>query len=103
MRVLQSEVIHAVFISTDPIKAFASDMPSLGSMKGYMKLIEQGVTGSENICPEHIAFLSREIPNIEGLVNLESLVGEEEIMFVGFPLKIQDGNGAPMRAAALVY
>lgn len=93
----------AEYLAEIPIKAFASDMPSLGSMKGYMKLLEQGMTGSENICPEHIAFLSREIPNIEGLVNLESLVGEEEIVFVGFPLKVQDGNGAPMRAAALVY
>jgi len=52
---------------------------------------------------KHIAFLSGEIPNIEGLVNLERLAGEEEIVFVGFPLKIRDGNGAPMRAAALVY
>ena len=93
----------AEYLAQIPIKAFASDMPSLGSMKGYMKLLERGVTGSENICPEHIAFLSREIPNIEGLVNLESLIGEEEIVFVGFPLKIRDGNGAPMRAAALVY
>jgi kynurenine formamidase len=36
-------------------------------------------------------------------VNLESLVGEEEIVFVGFPLKFEDGDGGPMRAAALVY
>jgi kynurenine formamidase len=93
----------AEYLARIPIKAFASDMPSLGSMKGYMKLMEQGLTGSENILPEHISFLSREIPNIEGLVNLESLVGEEQIVFAGFPLKIRDGNGAPMRAAALVY
>ena len=93
----------AEYLAQIPIKAFASDMPSLGSMKGYMTLLEQGVTGSNNVFPEHIAFLSREIPNVEGLVNLERLVGEEEIVFVGFPLKIQDGNGAPMRAAALVY
>jgi arylformamidase len=93
----------AEYLAGIPIKAFASDMPSLGSMKGYGKLIEQGMRGSESILPEHIAFLSRDIPNIEGLVNLESLVGEEEIVFVGFPLKIKDGNGAPLRAAALVY
>jgi kynurenine formamidase len=93
----------AEYLAGIPIKAFASDMPSLGSMKGYLKLMEQGLKGSESILPEHIALLSRDIPNIEGLVNLESLAGEEEIVFVGFPLKIQDGNGAPMRAAALVY
>ena len=93
----------AEYLAQIPIKAFASDMPSLGSMKGYMKLVEQGVKGSDNVFPEHIAFLSRDIPNIEGLVNLERLVGETEIVFAGFPLKIQDANGAPLRAAALLY
>ena len=39
----------------------------------------------------------------EGLVYLESLVGEKEIVFVGFPLKFEDGDGAPLRATALVY
>jgi kynurenine formamidase len=93
----------AEYLAGIPIKAFASNMPSLGSIKRYFQLIEEGLTGSENIAPEHYAFLSRDIPNIEGLANLESLVGEEEIVFVGFPLKIKDGNGAPLRAAALVY
>jgi kynurenine formamidase len=36
-------------------------------------------------------------------VNLESLVGEEEIVFVGSPLKFKDSDGGPMRVAALVY
>ena len=93
----------AEYLANIPIKAFASDMPSLGSITRFLELIERGLTDSENLFPEHIAFLSRDIPNIEGLVNLESLVGEEEIVFVGFPLKIEDGNGAPIRAAALVY
>ncbi len=93
----------AEYLANVPIKAFASNMPSLGNVKRYFQLIEEGRTGSENIFPEHYAFLSRDIPNIEGLANLESLLGEEEIVFVGFPLKIKDGNGAPLRAAALVY
>jgi len=93
----------AEYLASIPIKAFASNIPSLGSVKRYFQLIEEGLTGSENIFPEHYAFLSRDIPNIEGLANLESLIGEEEIVFVGFPLKIKDGNGAPLRAAALVY
>ena len=93
----------AEYLAGIPIKAFASNMPSLGSVKRYFQLIEEGLTGSENIFPEHYAFLSRDIPNFEGLANLESLVGEEEIVFVGFPLKIKDGNGAPLRPAALLY
>ncbi len=93
----------AEYLAEIPVKAFASDMPSLGSIAGYFALIEEGKTGSENIAPEHYAFASRDIPIIEGLVNLESLVGEEEIVFVGFPLKFEDGDGGPMRAVALVY
>lgn len=93
----------AEYLASIPVKAFASDMPSLGSIKRYYQLMEQGLKGSENFFPEHYAFLSREIPNIEGLVNLESLLVEKHIVFVGFPLKIQNGNGGPMRAAALIY
>jgi kynurenine formamidase len=93
----------AKYLAEIPVKAFASDMPSLGSISRYLALIEDGKTGSETIFPEHYAFASRNIPNIEGLVNLESLVGEEEIVFVGFPLKFEAGDGGPMRAAALVY
>ena len=93
----------AEYLAGIPVKAFASDMPSLGSISRYRALIEEGKTGSETIFSEHYAFASRDIPGIEGLVNLESLVGEEEIVFVGFPLKFEDGDGGPMRAAALVY
>jgi len=93
----------AEYLAGIPVKAFASDMPSLGSISRYLALIEEGKTGSENVFPEHYAFASRDVPSIEGLVNLESLVGEEEIVFVGFPLKFEDGDGGPMRAATLVY
>ncbi len=93
----------AEYLAGIPVKAFASDMPSLGSISRYRALIEEGKTGSETIFSEHYAFASRDIPGIEGLVNLQSLVGEEEIVFVGFPLKFEDGDGGPMRAAALVY
>ena len=93
----------AEYLASIPIKAFASDMPSLGGIRNYYKLAEEGVTGSENFLPEHYAFLSREIPNIEGLVNLEEIVNEKNVVFAGFPLKIKDGNAGPLRPAALVY
>lgn len=93
----------AEYLANIPIKAFTSDMPGLCSLRRLYELLEEGVTGSQNVLPEHYAFLSRDIPAIEGLVNLESLVDKENVFFVGFPLKIKNGNGAPMRAAALVY
>jgi kynurenine formamidase len=36
------------------------------------------------------------------LVNLESLPKESNFMFYGFPLKIQSGDGSPVRAIAMV-
>lgn len=93
----------AEYLANLPVRAFATDMPSLGGMKHYMELAARGVEGSEHFMPEHFAFLSRDIPVVEGLVNLEAIVDERNVVFVGFPLKIKDGNGAPMRAAALIY
>jgi kynurenine formamidase len=93
----------AEYLAQIPIKAFASDIPSLGSIRGYLDQIESGKKGSENILPEHYAFLSRGIPNIEGLSNLERLVGEKEFVLVAFPLKVEDGDGSPVRPAALLY
>ena len=63
----------AEYLAELPVKAFASDMPSLASMSLYSALIDEGKTGSETIFSEHYAFASRDVPAIEGLVNLESL------------------------------
>lgn len=93
----------AEYLATLPVKAFGTDMPSLGGIRNYLVLAAQGVQGSEQFLSEHFAFLSRDIPVIEGLVNLEAVVNEPNVVFVGFPLKIKDGNGAPIRAAALIY
>lgn len=42
------------------------------------------------------------ITHIEGLCNLERLVGKGEFLFVGLPLKIRNGTGGPMRAVAVL-
>jgi kynurenine formamidase len=51
----------------------------------------------------HLSFLSRRIPCIEQLHNVEALLGEKDAVFVWLPVKIQDGNGSPIRAAAFIY
>jgi kynurenine formamidase len=38
----------------------------------------------------------------ENLANLHELVGVGRFRFIAFPLKIQGGTGAPVRAVALV-
>lgn len=93
----------AEYLATLPVKLFATDMPSLAGLKHLTKLIAKGGTGPSFYAPEHYAFLSRGIPSIEGLAHLERVVAEKSVVFVGFPLKIRDGNAGPLRAAALVY
>ncbi|MBV9786208.1 MAG: cyclase family protein [Acidisphaera sp.] len=38
--------------------------------------------------------------HMEGLVNLDQLVGRGRFRFIGFPLKIKGGTGSPIRAVA---
>lgn len=92
----------AEWLARLPVKAFATDMPSLASLRRVPELFRTGKSAAE-VAPEHLAFLSREIPAIEGLTNLESLVGESNVVFVGFPLKVKDSDGGLMRAVGLVY
>ena len=38
--------------------------------------------------------------HMEGLMNMEQLVGKGRFRFIGFPLKIRGGTGSPIRAVA---
>ena len=93
----------AEYLASLPVKAFATDMCCLMSYENLDQRLKAGLTGSENVFPEHYAFMSRGIPAIEALVNVEDIIGEEHVVFVGFPLKLEGGTGGLMRAAALVY
>ena len=93
----------AEYLATLPVKAFATDMCCLMGWDDLEQRLAAGVKGSENTLPEHYAFMSRAIPAIEGLVNVERLIGEENVIFVGFPLKLKGATGGLMRAAALLY
>jgi arylformamidase len=94
----------AEYLATIPVGLFATDMPSLAGLKNLSAIFAKGVLkGTKEMAPEHYAFASRDVPSIEGLVNLEKIVNEPQVVFIGFPLKIKDGNAGPMRAAALLY
>ena len=93
----------AEYLATLPVRAFATDMCCLMSFDDLEQRVEAGLEGSENVLPEHYAFMSRGIPAIEALVNAEELIGEEHVVFVGFPLKLEGGTGGLMRAVALLY
>lgn len=50
--------------------------------------------------PAHMACVDRDILNMENLVNLASIVNST-FKFIGLPLKIKGGTGAPIRAIAI--
>jgi len=93
----------AEYLAALPVKALGTDGLSVDSFMRVNRLAADGAKGYETLLPVHHAFLPRGIPVIEGLVNLDALLGESNAAFVGFPLKVPDGDGSPIRAAALLY
>lgn len=88
------------------------DFPGL-SLEAVHWLADKGckIFGVEAISPApegelnfkaHNACGERNITHIEGLDNLEQVLGKGRFTFIGFPLKIREGSGGPMRAVALL-
>lgn len=92
----------AQWLAAKKIRALATDMPSIGSLSHYADLMDKD-RPPEEVWAERLAFFQAGIPVVEGLTNLAHLLGEKNIVFVGFPLSLANRSGAPMRAAALVY
>ena len=94
----------AEYLAELPIKAYATDAPGVDNIQRINESFAEGKTLLKEWAPVHYSFLSREIPIVEGLCNLDELSGKENIVFVGFPLKTtgKAGDGAPIRAAALI-
>ncbi|HYD49990.1 MAG TPA: cyclase family protein [Terriglobales bacterium] len=92
----------ARWLANKEILALATDMPSIGSFSRYADLMEKDRPPQE-VWAERLEFSQAGIPVVEGLTNLGSILKEENVVFIGFPLAIADRSGAPMRAAALVY
>lgn len=93
----------AEYLAAIPVRAFAICAPSVANLREVFRKIGVGETDAGKVVPEHLAFLRRGIPIIEGLENCGAVVGEKNVVFAGFPLKFKDGNGSPVRAVALVY
>jgi kynurenine formamidase len=92
----------AQWLAAKKIRALATDMPSIGSFSRYADLMDKN-RPPEEVWAERLAFSQAGIPVIQGLANVGQLVGEKNLVFVGFPLAVADRSGAPMRAAALVF
>ncbi|WP_340114054.1 cyclase family protein [Maribellus mangrovi] len=90
----------AEYLAKLPVCAFATDaitVDEIGTPLPEAKNVTQ------RIGPIHYAFLSRSIPIYEGLANVDRLFTKENMLFVGAPLNIEDGDGMNVRPVALVY
>jgi kynurenine formamidase len=64
-----------------------------------VEAVSPGRPGRNNFEVHHVC---RDLgfTHMEGLVNLDKLVGRGRFRFIGFPLKIKGGTGSPIRAVA---
>jgi kynurenine formamidase len=92
--------------------AFVTDFPGLTKasatwlgQKGIgmfgVEAISPGRPGRANFEVHHVC---RDLgfTHMEGLVNLDQLVGKGRFRFIGFPLKIKGGTASPIRAVAVL-
>ena len=64
-----------------------------------VEAVSPGRPGRNNFEVHHVC-RDMGFTHVEGLVNLDKLVGKGRFRFIGFPLKIRGGTGSPIRAVA---
>jgi kynurenine formamidase len=64
-----------------------------------VEAVSPGRPGRNNFEVHHVC-RDMGFTHMEGLVNLDQLVGKGRFRFIGFPLKIKGGTGSPIRAVA---
>jgi kynurenine formamidase len=90
--------------------AYLTDFPGL-TKESARWLGDKGILmfGVEAVSPGRLGRQNFEVHNlcrdmgfthIEGLCNLDKLVGKGRFRFIGFPLKIRGGTAGPIRAVA---
>lgn len=84
------------------VRLVATDLPSLGSLRRTADMMEKR-RPPEEIWSSHVPFFEKDIPVVEGLVNLDQVLGERRMYFSAFPLAVSDRSGAPVRAVMLIY
>lgn len=100
---------------TFPSEAYMTEYPGLGREAADFLYREAGVinigqdapsieaaaNANEMRFPCHVLCRELQRHNTENLANIEEVAGREFI-YVGLPLKIRDGTGSPIRAAAVL-
>jgi kynurenine formamidase len=66
-----------------------------------VEAVSPGRPGRNNFEVHHVC-RDMGFTHVEGLVNMEKLVGKGRFKFIGFPLKIKGGTASPIRAVAIL-
>ena len=93
-------------------EAYLTDFPGLtkdsATWLGQKKIrmfgveaVSPGRPGRNNFEVHHVC-RDMGFTHVEGLVNLDKLIGKGRFKFIGFPLKIRGGTGSPIRAVAML-
>ncbi len=91
----------AEYLASLPIRAFGTDSWSVASLDDKSPVEAEAETA--RALPIHYSFLSRGIPIYEQLFNVDDLLDEESMYFVGVPLNIKNGDGMVVRPVVFVY
>ena len=91
----------AEYLANLPVRAFGTDSYSVASLDDTTSVDADSEVA--RAAPIHHSFLSRSIPVYEQLFNVDSLLGQERMFFVGVPLNIEDGDGMIVRPVVFVY
>jgi kynurenine formamidase len=80
-------------------KESATWLGKLGIGMFGVEAVSPGRPGRNNFEVHHVC-RDMGFTHMEGLVNLDKLVGKGRFRFIGFPLRIKGGTGSPIRAVA---
>jgi arylformamidase len=92
----------AQYLVAKKIRALGTDLPSIARFDDVEARLTRGLP-AEEVWAEHLPLFQAGIPIIAGLVNLDAILKEPNVAFVGFPLALAVGDGSPIRATALVF
>lgn len=90
------------YLAAKRIRALATDLPTIASYE-TIDLRLRNHQPPEEVWEEYLPLMQAQIPIIVGLINLDVLVGESKVLFIGLPLPLSDATGSPVRASALIY
>lgn len=92
--------------TTDPLPRHAGlifkDTPDIPLLRAIVAAKPIFVGSEEITIPLQRALLQKGIITFTGLANLHLLPENKSFMFYGFPLKIKEGDGSPVRAVAIL-